>query len=317
MGLEPRNRATAGPAEAEVPDRRVHGERLRAVRGLRHPETVPGGARPPPQLRQVRLIMGEPGLRVRGDTQPAGGLEREEHPEPAPLLRRNVDERREDVGADPAAAEWPAVGMTARDRLVKFLLVYGGPPDPAGHNLDRGQQRGVTVRIWQQPGRGVVAGYPDRHPQVEQGGTAADRELPGGRVGDRQPAARVAVVGLAGVGAQLEAVVRTDPEGPRLGVEHGRRLLGGMDDPEKAPVVRERTEHHAPPMDRCPICSLASSAGRVMMRLSLVAGPDVPDGGLPRYGRPRRPGSVRPTPRGASSRACRPGLAVAAVGGRW
>jgi hypothetical protein len=72
-----------------------------------------------------------------------------------------------------------------------------------------------------------------------------------------------------------------------------------VDDPEKAPVVREWTEHHAPPTDRCPICSLASSAGRVTMRLSLVAGPDVPDG------------------RALSVRAGRPGLAVAAVGGRW
>ena len=74
------------------------------------------------------------------------------------------------------------------------------------------------VAVGQQPGHRVVAGGLDRQPQVQQRCTAADVQLPAGRVEHAElPAA---------VGVEIDPVTVAHPETPRLRVVDARGLHG-------------------------------------------------------------------------------------------
>ena len=265
--------ARAGLAEPEVPDRGTALRRAGTKIGDRDAVTGLGGPRPLsqflPELRHQRVEAlgpgqvpgggdvpggvprgGEDAVRVRGHREPRAGERPVQQAQPAVFPGGGPLHLHQDPGADRGVAEGPAVGVPLPDRLVKLLLQSGGLVRPPGDDLHRGEQARIPGRVRHQRDDRIVAQYPDRQPQVQQGRPAADRVLPDprSRRGGMQqqvpsPGAGPIPVSPAGAGAQLNAVVRGDAEGPGLGVVHRRGPQGRLDHVIDAVRIGERLQH--------------------------------------------------------------------------
>jgi hypothetical protein len=126
-----------------------------------------------------------------------------------------------------AVGKRAAVGVPLPDRVEQFAL--GARRRPGRLGRDDGDEERRVRRVRKRPDQRVMAGQPDRHPDVEQRGTAAQVQGSGVRIGHPER--------TIWVGIDLDQIVLADAEPPRLRVVNRWCRCCGLDDPAHGLVV--------------------------------------------------------------------------------